>query len=585
MSLLSNAAPATGAILIFVAGLSAPAAEFRTIDGTLNNPFFATQGAAATRVIRFGYDADYPDGIGDIITEVGKPNPRDVSNAINAQSQSVENARGLSDWAVQWGQWLTHDMSLIPTSAAANQLSTGVMGDFNIATSPGDVLGPGPIRFNRSHYDPATGNGDVIVTPRGTVPIPRWQINANTSYLDASNVYGSDATTAASLRTFVDGKLATSSGGLLPLLDPLGKFVAGDTRANENTSLSATHALFVREHNRLASLIKTRESSLDDEQIYQWARKIVGAEIQAITYREFLPAVMGSEAPVATDYLYDESLDASITTAFSTAAFRFGHSMQSSQILLVNDQNAKVGEISLVTATANNTLLQTDPLSVGLVLKGLAFQVAQENDAYMVDELRNIMFGPPGSGGTDLAAVDIQRGRDVGLLNSYNRLRIAYNLIPVTQISQVTSDPLLEAALIDVYGSVDNLDAWIAMIAEDHLAGSSLGSLAQKIIRSQFERLRDGDRFFFTGDPDLHTPLVTSIIDLNDITLGQLIALNTGMANIQENVFLAARLVPEPAGGIMSLGFILAATSVRYRRCIHARVVDTPSHKRHPEGA
>ncbi len=174
------------------------AVEFRTIDGSDNNLFLATQGAANTRVIRFGYDADYPDGIGDIIAEVGKPNPRDVSNAVNAQPSSILNDRGLSDWAVQWGQFLTHDMSLIPTSEAANGLSTGGVGDFNIATNdPNDVLSPGPIKFNRSDFDPATGNGDVIVTPRGIIPIPRWQINANTSYIDASQVYGSDQTTAA----------------------------------------------------------------------------------------------------------------------------------------------------------------------------------------------------------------------------------------------------------------------------------------------------------------------------------------------------------------------------------------------------
>ena len=55
--------------------LAAFAVEFRTIDGTGNNPF-NVQGAANTRVIRFGYDADYPDGIGNVITEAGKPNPR-----------------------------------------------------------------------------------------------------------------------------------------------------------------------------------------------------------------------------------------------------------------------------------------------------------------------------------------------------------------------------------------------------------------------------------------------------------------------------------------------------------------------------
>jgi hypothetical protein len=543
----------------------AHATEFREINGAGNNPFQNSRGAADTRVIRFGYNADYPDGIGDVITMPGKPNPRDVSNAIIAQPHSVPNDRGLSDWVVQWGQFLTHDISRIPTGPAGDMLSTGTSGNFAIpVTNPSDILWPAPIGFHRSHYDPATGNGDVIMTDRGPVPIPRWQINANTSYIDASQVYGSDATTAASLRT-AGGRLATSGGGLLPPTDAAGKFLAGDIRANENTSLSATHALFVREHNRLADLIEAQDPALNDEEIYQWARKIVGAEMQAITYREFLPALLGSDAPPASDYFYDDSADASITTAFSTAAFRYGHSMQSPQILLVNSAGAKVAEIPLAVAASPNSILNDDPAKVGLVLKGLAAQVAQENDTFVVDELRNIQFGPPGSGGTDLAAVDIQRGRDHGLINNYRQLRIAYNLAPYSQFDQLTADIALQTALASVYGSIDNLDAWVAMIAEDHVIGSSLGKLAQTIVIAQFERLRDGDRFFYAGDPDLQSPLVTSIIDLDAITLGQLIEWNTGMTGLQDNVFFAVPPVPEPSASIL---FVFAATTWLVRcRC------------------
>jgi hypothetical protein len=532
------------AALVVVVDSAARAVEFRTIDGYDNNQFVASQGAAETRVIRFGYDADYPDGIGDVITEVGKPNPRDVSNAVNAQASSIVNDRGLSDWVVQWGQFLTHDVTLIKTDPSYDVLSTGATGDFSIAVSnPGDALGPGPIAFSRSAFDPTSGNGDLIETPRGIIPIPRWQINSVTSYIDASNVYGSDPATAAALRTFADGKLATSAGGLLPPVDAGGEFIAGDIRANENTSLSATHALFVREHNRLAGLLKTHDSMLSDAETYEWARKIVGAEMQIITYREFLPALMGAGAPAASDYFYDDALDASITTAFSTAAFRYGHSMQSPQIKLVDGAGNEVGEISLADATVPNSILQDDPAKVALVLKGLATQAAQENDAYVVDALRNILFGPPGSSGTDLAALDIQRGRDHGLLNSYTRFRTTYSLAPFSLFSQLTSDSQLQAALEGVYGTVDNLDGWVAMIAEDHLDGSSLGSLAQTILHSQFQRLRDGDRFFYTGDPDLQSELVNAVIDLDSITLGRIIELNTG-TRVQANVFL---VVPEPA--------------------------------------
>ena len=551
------------AIAAALTGSPLGAVEFRSIDGSGNNLSNLEQGAAGTRVIRFGYDADYPDGIGDVITETGKPNPRDVSNAINAQSGSILNDRNLSDWVVHWGQFLTHDMTLIPTGEQYNMLSTGETGDFNIPiNNPSDPLGPNPIPFNRSQFDPATGNGDVIDTPRGTIPIPRSQINAVTSYIDASNVYGSDAATAESLRTFSDGQLATTGGGLLPPVDSENNFLAGDVRANENVGLTAIHTLFVREHNRLAERIKTHDATLSDDEIYHWARKIVGAEMQSITYREFLPALMGDEAPRAEDYFYDE-IDASITTAFSTAAFRYGHSMQSPRIRLADNDGDDVGSIPLSTATENPELLANDPAKVELILKGLAAQTAQENDAYVVGGLRNIHFGPPGSGGTDLAALDIQRGRDHALLNSYRLMRQSYSLPPLNEFTQLTSGAQLQAALADVYGTVDNLDAWVAMIAEDHVPGSSLGQLAQTIIHSQFVRLRDGDRFFFSGDPDLESELVAAVVDLDAVTLSQIIQLNTGIDRLQANVFF---VVPEPTTRLMILPISALAASVWGRR-------------------
>ena len=87
-------------------------------------------------------------------------------------------------------------------------------------------------------------------------------------------------------------------------------YCKGDIRANEQIGLIAMHTLFVREHNRLADLISSHYPDTDDEQIYQLARKIVSAEIQAITYKEFLPALLGPYAPDLGSYTgYDASVD------------------------------------------------------------------------------------------------------------------------------------------------------------------------------------------------------------------------------------------------------------------------------------
>ena len=561
--------------VIFVTN-SVFAVDARSIDGTGNNLLINSQGAAETQVIRCCYPSAYPDGFGDSIANLIQPNARDVSNAVNVQVGSILNNRGLSDWVVQWGQFLTHDMDLTGADATNNTLSTGAVGDFSIAINdPTDILGPNAITFNRSNYDPTTGTSDVIVTPTGNVLNAREQMNSVTSYIDASNVYGSDATRAAELRTFSGGKLATSASGLLPGLnsagldndDPFGLggslYLAGDVRSNEQVGLTATHALFVREHNRLADAIQAASPGISDEDIYQTARKIVGAEMQAITYNEFLPALLGANAPTAGDYVYDNTVDASITNAFATAAFRFGHSMQSSDIALVDDTGAHTGALSLSDAFFDPTFLGNDVANVELVLKGLATQTAQENDAAMVDDIRNFLFGPPGAGGMDLAALDIQRGRDHGLMR-YNALRASYGLPTIATFSNITSDTDLQTALASVYFGVNQTDAWVGMVSENHLPGASVGELTSVIIAEQFERLRDGDRYFYAGDSDLLSSLVTSIIDLSTITLSQIIELNTGLTSLQDNVFFAYDpLVGDFTGdgfvGVDDLNLILAA--------------------------
>ena len=154
--------------------------------------------------------------------------------------------------------------------------------------------------FQRSKYDLATGTG---------LGNPRQQINEITSYLDASMVYGSDAGRATTLRTPSGGQLKTSAGNLMPLntfglpngtggpFDPAQFYVAGDVRVNEQVGLTAVHTLFLREHNRLADQIAAANPGWGDEQIYQRARKLVGAEVQVITYKEFLPASVGIVRP------------------------------------------------------------------------------------------------------------------------------------------------------------------------------------------------------------------------------------------------------------------------------------------------
>lgn len=511
-------------------GYQVELSDVRNIDGTDSSGSFL-EGSAHTP-LRRNAPADYPgDGSGEeILTSDDRTNARTVSNLVVAQDGvDMPNERGLSDFVWAWGQFLDHDIDHTGTSELNG------IADIEIE-DPDDPLGPNPIPVNRSNFDPSTG------TPGN----PRQQINEITAFIDASNVYGSDEVRAEALRTFSGGLLKTSDGDLLPFnVDGLPNdgspqadfFVAGDVRANENIVLTSMHTLFVREHNRLAGLIAMMAPDATDEEIYQLARKIVGAEIQMITYNEFLPALMGPAAPTPADGFYDSSVDPSIANEFAHALYRFGHSLLSSDLLLADDLGI-VGELALRDAFFNPSILSSDPEMFDLLLGGLALQRCQELDSRIVDDLRNFLFGPPGSGGLDLASLNIQRGRDHGLPD-YNLLRTAYGLPLLDSVEEITSDPVTQLALETAYDSIDNIDPWVGALSEDHLSGASVGPTLAAGLRDQFTRVLAGDRFSILNDPDLTQPLVEAIIPLADITLADIVHTNTTVRRLPPNVFFA----------------------------------------------
>ncbi len=226
---------------------------------------------------------------------------------------------------------------------------------------------------------------------------------------------------------------------------------------------------------------------------------------------------------------YNPSVDPSIANEFSTAAFRLHTLINDDVEFFGNDGRPVRDEVPLSEAFFNPDLLKQT--GVDNILKYAASTQAQEDDNQIVDSLRNFLFGQPGQGGLDLASLNIQRGRDHGLAD-YNAVRKAYGLMPVTSFSQISSDPDVRQTLQSLYGSVDNIDLWVGVLSEDHVPGASVGQLAKTIIADQFQRLRDGDRFWYQRQFSGRT-----LADLEQTTLADVIERNTTIKNLQDNVF------------------------------------------------
>jgi len=514
--------------------------EVRSYDGSGNNLDITDMGSTFSHLQRIG-NANYSDGISSMVF-TDRAGAREISNTIVNQEagESIPNVFGTSDFNWQWGQFIDHDLDLTDGSADEPQ---------NIPVPSGDIYfdpagtGTAEIPFNRALYDPETGTDASNV---------REQENEISSWIDGSMVYGSSAERAAALRVGPDSALLkTSAGNLLPfntdglvnangpVPDPSGLFLAGDIRANEQVGLTAMHTLFVREHNRLARLLGENNPGLDAESIFQAARRLVVAQIQVITYNEHLPTLIGPDA-IPRYNGYNPSINPSIYNEFSAAAFRLGHSMVSEQILRLGADGNSIpeGALNLERAffSAPQVLLAEDDIDP--ILRGLASQVHQSIDVKVIHPLRNLLFGAPGSGGLDLTALNIQRGRDHGL-PSYNEMREAMGLNPISSFFEISDDAELNQSLQNAYGDVSKIDLWIGGLAEAPLLdqGSQLGELFQAIIVKQFSELRDGDRFWYENylsDEELNR--------VRNVTLATVIRNNTNIGNeLQDNVFYVAR--------------------------------------------
>lgn len=548
--------------------------QYRSIDGTGNNPYHYYAGAGDTQLLRLLTPA-YEDGIstprGGSVTinspfgpfsipdPDGLPNPRTISNTVAKQTESIPNFLGASDWLWQWGQFLDHDLDL----------NEGGQEAFFIPVHESDSLfNPHFPYLPFTRVPAAAGTGTSIENPRE-------QKNEITSYIDGSGVYGSDEDRASFLRTFEQGRLKTTfadngeqmlpynratnpfanaKGGLDIADESL--YMAGDVRANEQIGLTANHVLFVREHNRLAGEILSRleagESSLVDQYqsfkadyrqktpgaseetvrdayLYQAARKVVGAQIQIITYKEFLPILIGDT--LLDDYQgYKPYINPSVSNEFANAAYRLGHTLLNNQVNRLSDNG--LSSITLSDAFFNPEEVSTH--GVDSLLRGLILQEAQELDNFIVDGVRDFLF-PAGTGGLDLASVNIQRGREVGLPSYVETYKQLFGT-EITSFEELPFAPAVIELFQQAYDDVGEIDLWLGGISElsaNH--GGLLGPTFSFFIKDQFARAAAGDRFFFLNDLNELSVLVD---DITDTTLSDVIRRNTSQGYlVQDNSF------------------------------------------------
>nr|XP_057926972.1 eosinophil peroxidase-like isoform X2 [Doryrhamphus excisus] len=558
---------------------------FRTASNVCNNRYNPRWGASNIPFARW-LPAEYQDGISEPrgwdpikINGFLLPLVREVSNRIlTTPINDVVSDQMFSHLLTIFGQWIDHDLTFTPHSPVIRSFSNGLDCDESCERTepcfPIEIPKNGP-RFGSQECIPffrstATCGSGPTGSIFGAATI-RQQLNTLTSYIDAGQVYGSDDIKAQSLRNLNtdEGLLRvntefTDEGRELPPFTTMGAnlcatraritndpnaeevlcFLGGDDRANENIALTSMHTLFLREHNRLARALRKLNPKWDGERIYQEARKIVGAYHQVITFRDFLPAVVGPKVvskKLSTFPGYDDTVDATISNAFGAAAFRFGHSMVQPFLFRLDGSymDHPLYPSPLLHTALNAPWRVVFEGGIDPIVRGIVGRPAKLNvqDAIITDELRDLLFKFSFDMALDLASLNMQRGRDHGI-PGYNRWRKFCGLSQPQnekELAEVLQNETLAWKLLELYGTPDNIDLWLGGIVEPLVFGGRVGPLFACLIGTQFSKIREGDRLWwenkgvFTEDQR---------VSLSRTSFSRIVCDNTGIFEVPENTFL-----------------------------------------------
>jgi len=540
--------------------------RYRTYDGSCNNLKHTAWGKANTPYTRI-LPPDYEDGVSEIrktgVTGQVLPNPRTVSLATIRWSERSDSKATVM--LMQWGQFIDHDLTLAATTPMLTPQGTSIdCCNRRLLTDP-RFKHPACISILLPDNDPFYARFNVgcmnLVRNAPSPPIgcrlrAREQLNQLTHFIDGSMIYGNDQQQALGLRQFQGGLLKSSringveflpfdgrigEGCILPtagIMRGMRCFVAGDNRVNELTGLVTTHAMFLREHNRVAKHLWSLNPDWSDEKIYQEARHIVIAEIQHITYNEWLPLILGpiimhefklelSQTNGGYSLNYDPETDPSIINEFAGAAYRL-HSLVQGSFNFQTEDGQLIQQFKLRHIFNNPASLYRQGNYDGCI-HSMINEPSQSLDNHFTEELTNHLFQDTNSSfGMDLVTINIQRGRDHGI-PGYNFFRQACGLSKLQSFRQLDNVMVEGAGQVfsQLYAHVDDIDLFIAGNYEKKLKDAMVGPVFACIIGEQFRRLKIGDRYWYENGNQAGAFTPTQLSEIKRASLARIICDNS----------------------------------------------------------
>ncbi|XP_044731288.1 peroxidase [Chrysoperla carnea] len=561
-----------------------PNERYRTIDGSCNNLRRKYDWGVAFTKFRRALPPVYNDEISEprkAVDGSDLPSAREVSVVVHRPVYRDDPK--FTVMLAVWGQFMDHDITATALNQGANGKTISCCQAvetpglkphpecFPVRLAPGDPyyekFNVTCMEFVRSAASPTCSLG------------PREQLNQVSAYLDGSAVYGSTTELCNKLRSFDGGLMKTyltdDNRELLPIstdpndgcnrveLNKQGKycFLSGDARANENLHLTTMHLLWVRQHNKIAIDLLKLNPSWSDERIFQESRRIVSAQIQHITYNEFLPILLGPQLMSETNlysandqfyYEYNDTIDASIANEFAGAVFRFAHTLLPTLMKSLSNDTSSPSFIEMHKLLFNPYNLYNEG-GMDSALRGAMHTNVEAMDTYFSKEFKQHLFErdseilnydakskKPAPCGLDLVSLNIQRGRDHGLA-TYPQWREFCGLSKPESFDDLIDvmDPDSLNRISSIYKDVNDVDLYTGALSEYPREGGILGDTATCLIVDQFIRIKRGDRYWYETNEQPQAFTVEQLNEIRKTTLARIICDNSdNITVIQPHVMM-----------------------------------------------
>ncbi|CAK9833301.1 pxdn [Anthophora retusa] len=468
-----------------------PPSKYRTLSGTCNNvrhPVWGTRGAPFLKLL----PPAYSDGIASPRQSIGNhvlPTPtKVVSTLINHLRPLPESHEGLTSFTGVWSELILKDIASIVHPSSDRYFCCSEKARHPECYEIRDEQG-GCMDYWRSVPSLSVHKCNFET---------REQMNGASSYLDASHIYGITDEQLHRLRTYSQGKVDVSACEVC--------------NSTEHNALGMVYTVLLNEHNRIAEKLSEANEHWDETKLFLEARKLVVAQIQHVTLNEYVPSILGEGArtdpelmPVTNGFYngYSSSNVGGTYDAVALAALRALTSLRKHGI-----DNATCVENHVATS-ANH---------VNFDLSQSAFESRLDTNARFVHVARD--HGIPGYA----QFVADCSGNNVTVQNFRDFERFMH--------------PRHARLLESIYSRVEDVDLLLAGILEIPTKGAAVGPTFECILKRQFVKTRNSDRFWYENDIPPSGLNPAQLAEIRKVSLAGILCANTKIQRIQPKLFI-----------------------------------------------